>query len=315
MDLATRPTGAEGCAARADLVLDPEAELLCPTVARVAAHPRPVVWLSGAAVVALGRTAPGPQPGTAGTVGRTRAWGPSAPVPVARAAVVVRLAHLVRTGAPVRVEVAEAALALLAAGLVPAMAAIPLDGPGATPGRSPLAAALDGTGEVLGPDGQPVPAGAALRAAGLAPVTLDGPERAALAEGISAAVAGTALAVARAEGLLAAAVDRLGGPTPVTDAAACQLGHARALVEAALNEPTAERAPHVGMAADTVNATVTHLAVALCPVAGRNPWAAKMRRHCLAHAVGHDTGEGCGVAAVVAAEQVDRLAALLGAPR
>ncbi len=297
---------------RTDLVLDPEAEVLCGTLWRVATNPTPVIRLSGAGVLALagGRTVPH----AAGQQPSTRTWGPTAPQPVARAAVVVRLAQLVRTGAPVRVEVVAAALALLRAGLVPVTASIPVGaGPDGEPQRSSLVAALEGTGEVLGPDGRPTAASAALPAAGLAPVRVDAQEREALADGISAPVAAAALAVVRARRIVDTALDRHEGHRPVLDAGARHLDHARTLVELALNSPTAEWAPHVGMAADAVTATVTHVAMALTREPTRSPSVAKMRRHCLAHAVGPDPLEGCGVAAAVAFEQVDRLAALLAA--
>jgi histidine ammonia-lyase len=136
----------------------------------------------------------------------------------ARAIVAARLASLARGWSGVRLEVLESLCALLAHGIVPR---IPCEGSvGASGDLTPLsyvAAVLVGEREVR-LRGEPMTAEAALRAEGLAPVTLRPKESLALMNGTSAMTGLACLAERRAarlarlaSALTAMAVDVLGG--------------------------------------------------------------------------------------------------------
>ena len=219
----------------ADLVLDPRRGVTADDVERVAALSRPQVVLSAAAREALARShgsftalrdagtpiygtttgfgplvryAAGDQGGAghgSGLIAHLGAgWGPAAPAELVRASMVVRAATLVRGCSGVRPEVVDAYLDLLGSGLTPWVPEV--GSVGASGDLIPLAhiaRVLTGEGEVVGPDGAPAPALEALQRTGRAPLLLDGRDALGLANGTSFHTAYAAVAVARAERLLA----------------------------------------------------------------------------------------------------------------
>jgi histidine ammonia-lyase len=122
---------------------------------------------------------------------------------VVRAAMTVRLNTLARGYSGVRVEVAELLAAMLNADLVPW---VPSRGSlGASGDLAPsahLVLAMMGEGELLGVDGAREPAGPALQAAGLAPVTLQAKEGLSLLNGTQFMTAIGCFAVVDGESLL-----------------------------------------------------------------------------------------------------------------
>jgi histidine ammonia-lyase len=109
--------------------------------------------------------------------------------PEARAVVAVRLATFLSGDAAVSAELCQRLADLLNRGVVPA---VPRSGAGSAGEIVPLAHAfgpLVGIGRVLAPDGPAVPAGAALRSAGLSEFTLGPKEGVALIEGVPGATA------------------------------------------------------------------------------------------------------------------------------
>jgi histidine ammonia-lyase len=110
--------------------------------------------------------------------------GPLVEPEVVRAMVLLRLRTLASGRTGVRPVVVETMAAVLNAGIVPAVREH--GSLGCSGDLAPLAhcaLVLMGEGEVLGPDGAPVPAGPALRAAGIAPVELAEKEGLALING------------------------------------------------------------------------------------------------------------------------------------
>jgi histidine ammonia-lyase len=110
--------------------------------------------------------------------------GPPVEEEVVRAMMLLRARTLAMGCSGARPEVAETLLALLDAGIVPV---VPEHGSlGASGDLAPLAhcaLVLIGEGAVAGPDGEPRPAGPALRAAGIEPLTLQAKEGLALING------------------------------------------------------------------------------------------------------------------------------------
>ena len=131
--------------------------------------------------------------------------GVGAPLPreVVRAAMTIRLNTLARGYSGVRVEVAEFLAAMIDADLV---AWVPSRGSlGASGDLAPsahLVLAMMGEGELLEEGGGRVPAGPALRAAGLAPLTLEAKEGLSLLNGTQFMAAVGCLAVVDGEALL-----------------------------------------------------------------------------------------------------------------
>lgn len=110
--------------------------------------------------------------------------GPLVEAEVVRAMVLLRLRTLASGRTGVRPVVVETMAAILNAGIVPAVREH--GSLGCSGDLAPLAhcaLVLMGEGEVLGPDGAPVPAGPALRAAGIAPIELAEKEGLALING------------------------------------------------------------------------------------------------------------------------------------
>jgi histidine ammonia-lyase len=107
--------------------------------------------------------------------------GPPVEAEVARALVLLRIATLAKGYSGIRPEVVERLVAILNAGIVPA---IPSFGSlGASGDLAPLSHAtllLIGEGQVVGDDGTPQPAGPALAAAGIEPIALAAKEGLAL---------------------------------------------------------------------------------------------------------------------------------------
>ena len=122
---------------------------------------------------------------------------------VVRAAMTIRLNTMARGHSGVRASVAEFVGAMLNADLVPW---VPSRGSlGASGDLAPsahLVLAMMGEGEVLGPKGEREPAGPVLRAAGLAPLTLEAKEGLSLLNGTQFMAAIGCLAVADGEALL-----------------------------------------------------------------------------------------------------------------
>jgi histidine ammonia-lyase len=136
---------------------------------------------------------------------RSHAVGVGAPLSreVVRAAMTVRLNTMARGYSGVRLEVAELLAGMLNADLVPW---VPSRGSlGASGDLAPsahLVLAMMGEGELLAPDGARAPSGPALRAAGLAPVTLEAKEGLSLLNGTQFMAAVGCLAVVDGETLL-----------------------------------------------------------------------------------------------------------------
>jgi histidine ammonia-lyase len=136
---------------------------------------------------------------------RSHAVGVGAPLPreVVRAAMTIRLNTLARGYSGVRVEVAEMLSAMIDADLV---AWVPSRGSlGASGDLAPsahLVLAMMGEGELLEEGGGREPAGPALRAAGLAPLTLEAKEGLSLLNGTQFMAAVGCLAVVDGEALL-----------------------------------------------------------------------------------------------------------------
>lgn len=136
---------------------------------------------------------------------RSHAVGVGEPLPreVVRAAMTIRLNTMCRGYSGVRVEVADHLAACINAGLTPW---VPSRGSlGASGDLAPsahLVLALMGEGEVLAEDGRREPSGPALRAAGLAPLTLEAKEGLSLLNGTQFMAAIGCLLVAGAEALL-----------------------------------------------------------------------------------------------------------------
>ncbi len=136
---------------------------------------------------------------------RSHAVGVGEPLPrdVVRAAMTIRLNTMARGYSGVRLEVAELVAALLNADVVPW---VPSRGSlGASGDLAPsahLVLAMMGEGELLTEDGGREPSGPALRAAGLAPVTLEAKEGLSLLNGTQFMAAIGCLAVVDGEALL-----------------------------------------------------------------------------------------------------------------
>jgi len=136
---------------------------------------------------------------------RSHAVGVGEPLPrdVVRAAMTIRLNTMARGYSGVRIAVAELVAALLNADLVPW---VPSRGSlGASGDLAPsahLVLAMMGEGELLTGDGGREPSGPALRAAGLAPVTLEAKEGLSLLNGTQFMAAIGCLAVVDGEALL-----------------------------------------------------------------------------------------------------------------
>jgi histidine ammonia-lyase len=136
---------------------------------------------------------------------RSHAVGVGEPLPrdVVRAAMTIRLNTMARGYSGVRIEVAELVAALLNADLVPW---VPSRGSlGASGDLAPsahLVLAMMGEGELVAGDGGREPSGPALRAAGLAPVTLEAKEGLSLLNGTQFMAAIGCLAVVDGEALL-----------------------------------------------------------------------------------------------------------------
>ena len=123
--------------------------------------------------------------------------------PEARAVLAVRLLTFLSGDAAVSGELCQRLAEFLNRGLVPA---VPRTGAGAAGEIMQLAHAfgpLAGIGQVLGPDGTPVPAGQALREAGLGEFTLGPKEGIALIQGVPGATGLSALRLGEAAGLAA----------------------------------------------------------------------------------------------------------------
>ncbi|HEY2705729.1 MAG TPA: histidine ammonia-lyase [Candidatus Dormibacteraeota bacterium] len=132
--------------------------------------------------------------------------GPPLDAEVVRGMLLLRARTLCAGYSGVRPLLVEAIAALLNAGVLPHVPE--LGSLGASGDLAPLAHAalcLLGEGWVVGADGDPEPAGPALAAAGLRPVTVATKEGLALINGTDAMAAALALAVADLEGLLTAA--------------------------------------------------------------------------------------------------------------
>ena len=129
--------------------------------------------------------------------------GPPLARDVVRAAMTIRLNTMARGHSGVRLEVADHLAAMIAADLVPY---VPSRGSlGASGDLAPsahLVLAMMGEGEMLGADGGREPAGPALGAAGLAPLTLEAKEGLSLLNGTQFMAAVGCLAVADGEALL-----------------------------------------------------------------------------------------------------------------
>ncbi|MBN2204438.1 MAG: histidine ammonia-lyase [Thermoleophilia bacterium] len=136
---------------------------------------------------------------------RSHAVGVGEPLPrdVVRAAMMIRLNTIARGYSGVRLEVAELVAALLNADLVPW---VPSRGSlGASGDLAPsahLVLAMMGEGEVLTEDGGREPSGPALRAAGLAPTTLEAKEGLSLLNGTQFMAAIGCMTVVDGEALL-----------------------------------------------------------------------------------------------------------------
>jgi histidine ammonia-lyase len=136
---------------------------------------------------------------------RSHAVGVGEPLPrdVVRAAMTIRLNTMARGHSGVRLEVAALVAALLNADLVPW---VPSRGSlGASGDLAPsahLVLAMMGEGELLTTDGRRAPSGPALRAAGLAPVTLEAKEGLSLLNGTQFMAAIGCTAVVDGEALL-----------------------------------------------------------------------------------------------------------------
>jgi len=136
---------------------------------------------------------------------RSHAVGMGVPLPreVVRAAMTIRLNTMARGYSGVREEVAEHVAACINSDLVPW---VPSRGSlGASGDLAPsahLVLAMMGEGELLTEDGRREPAGPALRAAGLAPLTLEAKEGLSLLNGTQFMAAIGCLAVADGEALL-----------------------------------------------------------------------------------------------------------------
>jgi histidine ammonia-lyase len=136
---------------------------------------------------------------------RSHAVGVGVPLPrdVVRAAMTIRLNTMARGHSGVRIEVAEHLAAMIAADLVPW---VPSRGSlGASGDLAPsahLVLAMMGEGEMLGLDGAREPAGPALRAAGLAPLSLEAKEGLSLLNGTQFMTAIGCLVVTDGEALL-----------------------------------------------------------------------------------------------------------------
>ncbi len=132
-------------------------------------------------------------------------WGPMAEPALVRAALIVRSQALAQGASGIQPQAAQALLDLLAKGVVPA---IPCVGSvGASGDLIPLAHAarvLMGDGEVITESGR-IPAAQALREAGLVPLPLSGRDALALVNGTAFMTGYAALALARAERLVALA--------------------------------------------------------------------------------------------------------------
>jgi hypothetical protein len=132
--------------------------------------------------------------------------GPPLDVEVIRGMLLLRARTLCAGYSGVRPVLVEAMVGLLNAGVLPYVPE--LGSLGASGDLAPLAHAalcLLGEGWVVGPGGASEPAGPALAAAGLRPVTVEPKEGLALINGTDAMTATLALAVANLEGLLTAA--------------------------------------------------------------------------------------------------------------
>ena len=122
-------------------------------------------------------------------------------VPEARAVITVRLLTFLSGDAAVSGELCQCLAEFLNRGLVPA---IPRTGAGAAGEIMQLAHAFGpvaGIGQVLGPDGTPLPAGQALREAGLGEFTLGPKEGIALIQGVPGATGLSALQLGEAAAL------------------------------------------------------------------------------------------------------------------
>ena len=132
-------------------------------------------------------------------------WGPLSPPEIVRATMLLRAQALAQGWSGVRARVVRAYLALLEAGLVPAVPEI--GSVGASGDLIPLAhiaRVLTGEGTVLC-NGQAYPAADALRERGLEPLELEGRDALALTNGTSFLTAYAAFAVVRAERLISRA--------------------------------------------------------------------------------------------------------------
>ena len=169
--------------------------------------------------------------------------GPPVEPEVVRAMMLLRARTLAMGRSGARPIVAEGLLALLNAGLTPA---VPEHGSlGASGDLAPLAhcaLVLIGEGEVLGPDGKPVPCGPALRAAGIDPVTLSAKEGLALINGTDGML-----------GMLLLAIEDLRGLLRVADITAAMSVEALLGTDRAFAEDLVALRPLPGQAASAAN--------------------------------------------------------------
>ncbi|HHP7237096.1 HAL/PAL/TAL family ammonia-lyase [Longibacter sp.] len=129
--------------------------------------------------------------------------GDLAPREISRGTCLARLQSLAQGHSAIRAPVVRCLADLMERDVTPALPEI--GSVGASGDLTPLAHAarvMTGTGRVLQQDGSVAPAGEALRAAGLAPIALDGRDALALVNGTSFMTAYAAIAVARTRRLL-----------------------------------------------------------------------------------------------------------------
>jgi histidine ammonia-lyase len=162
---------------------------------------------------------------------------------VVRAMLVLRARTLAMGCSGARPVVAETMLALLNAGLTPV---VPEHGSlGASGDLAPLAhcaLVLIGEGEVGGPDGMPVPAGPALRTAGIEPLTLSAKEGLALINGTDGML-----------GMLLLAIEDLGRLLRAADITAAMSVEALLGTDRAFAEDLIALRPQTGQAGSAAN--------------------------------------------------------------
>jgi histidine ammonia-lyase len=169
--------------------------------------------------------------------------GPPVEAEVVRAMMLLRARTLAMGYSGARAAVAEALLALLNAGIVPA---VPEHGSlGASGDLAPLAhcaLVLIGEGEVLGDDGGPAPAAPALEAAGIVPLVLGPKEGLALINGTDGML-----------GMLLLAIEDLGRLLRVADITAAMSVEALLGTDRAFAEDLVALRPQPGQAASAAN--------------------------------------------------------------